>query len=145
MRDGERRAVRSVGLIEALRGRAKRPGAESPVLEGTLMAGAGSSKVFVSLAREGGGPILPYCMPLPGLWASPDRSSSAGARRLAFTFADAEPDWKWAGSSTRLPAREWLVRRGGVKVWLMPKKVAGVPVRGPPSGFLVNVGVALAR
>jgi hypothetical protein len=144
MRDGERRASRSVGLIVALRGRENRPGAGSPVLEGTFMAGAGSSKVWVSLAREGGGPILPYCMPLPGLWASPDRSSSAGARLLVLTFVDVDPDRKRGGSSTRLPARALLVLRGGVKLWLMPKKVAGVPVGGP-SGFLVNVGVAFAR
>jgi hypothetical protein len=100
------------------------------------MAGAGSSNVLLSLARDGGAAKLPYCSALPGLRASPDRSSCAGAPLFALTFADA--GWYAAGSSAG------LVLRGGVKLWWMPKKWAGAVAGGAPAR-LVSVGVALAR
>lgn len=87
--------------------------------DGTLMAGAGSSKSFLSLACDGGPSMLPYCIPLPGVLARPDRSLPGAA---AVGFADPEPE----RSGPPKPSIGAVVLRGGVKVWLMPKKMEGV-------------------
>lgn len=95
---------------------AKPVAACSPTLEGTRMAGSGSSKVFRSLAREGGGPKLPYWTPLPGDRASPERSSSAAAAAAALPAGVVvDPERKWAGPSTRRLLGGLLAFRGGVK------------------------------
>ncbi len=46
------------------------------VLDGTLMAGAGRAKSYLSLARDSGGTKAPYFKPLPGDLARTERSSS---------------------------------------------------------------------
>jgi hypothetical protein len=44
-----------------------------------------------------------------------------------------------------VPAGVSVVLRGGVKLWLMPKKVAGVVAGGASAPFLVRIGVAVVR
>lgn len=141
-KDGERRSSREVATMVALRGRVRRFRAGPPLLDETPIAGAGSSKSCLSLARDGGAPKLPYPIPLAGVRASPDRSSSEPAFLLCRVAVD--PDRSIPGSSPRLPVRVSVVLRGGVKLCLMPKTLPGV-VAGAASGLLVIVGVALAR
>jgi hypothetical protein len=95
------------------------------VFDGTLIAGAGSSKSCLSLARDGVGPMLPYCMPLPGVLASPDRSSAPWPVLLP-CWAAVDPGRNEGGSLARPLFGPSVFRRGGVKLWLIPKKVAGV-------------------